>query len=91
MGEVYRAKDTRLERIVALKVLAPRFAADQQFRERFEREAKTLSHLNHPHVCTLYDVGHAADTAFLVMDTSMARRSRLGWRIAPDSRRAVFR
>ena len=68
MGEVYRAKDTRLERIVALKVLAPRFAADQQFRERFEREAKTLSHLNHPHVCTLYDVGHAADTAFLVME-----------------------
>jgi serine/threonine protein kinase/Tol biopolymer transport system component len=68
MGEVYRAKDTRLERTVAIKVLATRLATDQQFRERFEREAKTLSHLNHPHVCTLYDVGHAAGTAFLVME-----------------------
>ena len=68
MGEVYRAKDTRLERTVALKVLATRFATDQEFRERFEREAKTLSHVNHPHVCTLYDVGHAAGRAFLVME-----------------------
>ena len=63
-----RAKDTRLERTVALKVLATRFATDQEFRERFEREAKTLSHVNHPHVCTLYDVGHAAGRAFLVME-----------------------
>ena len=68
MGEVYRAKDVRLERTVAVKILPTHLATDPEFRERFEREAKTLSHLNHRQVCALYDVGLDADTAFLVME-----------------------
>src|SRR6266851_9647592 len=58
MGEVYKARDTRLERIVAIKVLPPHLAADPEFRERFDREARAIAALNHPHICTLYDVGH---------------------------------
>src|SRR4029079_11762558 len=57
MGEVWSARDTRLERSVAIKVLPANFAEDAQLRLRFEREAKTISQLNHPHICTLYDVG----------------------------------
>ena len=57
MGEVYRAKDTRLDRDVAIKLLPPSLATDEQFRARFEREAKSVSALNHPHICTLHDVG----------------------------------
>jgi serine/threonine protein kinase len=57
MGEVYRARDTRLDRSVALKVLPPEFASRAELRARFEREAKTISSLNHPHICALYDVG----------------------------------
>jgi len=68
MGEVYRARDTRLDRTVAIKVLPQQLAADPQFRERFDREARTISQLTHPHVCTLYDVGDHEGTAFLVME-----------------------
>src|SRR5438552_3374260 len=57
MGEVYKARDTRLDRIVAIKVLREHLAADPDRRARFEREAKLISHLNHPNICTLYDVG----------------------------------
>jgi len=57
MGEVYRAKDTRLDREVAIKVLPPGLGNDEQFRARFEREAKSVSALNHPHICTLHDIG----------------------------------
>jgi serine/threonine-protein kinase len=57
MGEVYRGRDTRLDRVVAIKVLAPWMAADLTARERFEREARTVSSLNHPNICVLYDVG----------------------------------
>ena len=57
MGEVYRARDARLDRIVAIKVLPPHLADRAELRERFEREAKAISSLNHPHICTLYDVG----------------------------------
>lgn len=58
MGEIYRARDTRLDRIVAIKILAASLAADPQLRERFDREARAISSLNHPHICTLFDVGH---------------------------------
>jgi Tol biopolymer transport system component len=57
MGEVYSARDTRLERTVAIKLLPPELAGNEQLRARFEREAKTVSSLNHPHICALYDVG----------------------------------
>jgi serine/threonine-protein kinase len=68
MGQVYRAKDTRLDRIVAIKVLHPHIAKDTSARERFEREAKTVSALDHPHICTLFDVGEQEGVAFLVME-----------------------
>jgi eukaryotic-like serine/threonine-protein kinase len=58
MGEVYSARDTRLDRTVAIKLLPPHLAGDEQLRARFEREAKTVSSLNHPHICTLHDIGH---------------------------------
>src|SRR5207253_8760690 len=68
MGEVYRARDTRLDRNVAIKILPAEFAADAQFKLRFEREAKTISALNHPHICTLYDIGHENGSDYLVME-----------------------
>jgi eukaryotic-like serine/threonine-protein kinase len=68
MGEVYRARDVRLDRTVAIKVLPSQFVADQQFQERFEREARSIAALNHPHICTLHDVGHQDGTHFLVME-----------------------
>ncbi len=67
MGEVYRARDTRLDRIVAVKVIAGAAALDPSFRERFDREARAISALDHPNICTLYDVGHEDGTDFLVM------------------------
>ena len=57
MGEVYKARDTRLDRTVAIKILPETLAGDPQFRERFDREARTISQLDHPHICTLFDVG----------------------------------
>jgi Tol biopolymer transport system component len=68
MGEVYLARDTRLGRDVAIKVLPPHLAGTADARARFEREARAVSSLNHPHICTLYDVGREADTDFLVME-----------------------
>ena len=68
MGEVYRARDTRLDRAVAIKVLPPAFAADASLRERFDREARAISSLNHPHVCSLFDVGHTDGVDFLVLE-----------------------
>jgi Tol biopolymer transport system component len=68
MGEVYKGRDTRLDRVVAIKVLSANLASDPQFRERFDREARAISRLTHPHVCTLYDIGEQAGTAFLVME-----------------------
>jgi len=68
MGEVYRAKHTRLDRTVAIKVLPERTAMNADLRARFEREAKAISSLNHPHICTLHDVGHHEDIDFLVME-----------------------
>jgi serine/threonine protein kinase len=68
MGEVYKARDTRLDRTVAIKILSESLTADPQFRERFDREARAISQLTHPKICTLYDVGEQAGTAFLVME-----------------------
>ncbi len=68
MGEVYKARDTRLDRIVAIKVLPTHLADRAELRERFEREAKTIACLNHPHICTLFDTGHQDDIDFLVME-----------------------
>jgi serine/threonine protein kinase len=68
MGEVYRARDTRLDRIVAIKVLPAHLADRADLRERFEREARTIASLNHPHICTLHDVGHQDGIDFLVME-----------------------
>ena len=67
MGQVYKATDTRLGRTVALKILAPELANDPEFRSRFEREARTISQLDHHHICALYDVGNHDGTAYLVM------------------------
>jgi Tol biopolymer transport system component len=68
MGEVYKARDTRLDRTVAIKVLPQRLSSSPEVRQRFEREAKTVSQLSHPHICALYDVGREGDTEFLVME-----------------------
>src|SRR4051794_30682368 len=68
MGEVYRAVDTRVSRTVAVKVLPPEAAAQADRRQRFEREATAVARLNHPHICTLYDVGRQDDLEFLVME-----------------------
>src|SRR6202162_6140629 len=68
MGEVYRARDTRLDRTVAIKVLPTHLAGRAELRERFEREAKTIASLNHSHICTLYDTGHQDEIDFLVME-----------------------
>src|ERR1700738_90643 len=68
MGEVYKARDTRLNRIVAIKVLPTHLADRAELRERFEREAKTIASLNHPHICVLHDIGHQDGIDFLVME-----------------------
>ena len=68
MGEVYRARDTRLERVVAIKVLPASVAGDPDRRQRLDREARAISSLNHPHICTLYDVGHQDGVDYLVME-----------------------
>jgi serine/threonine protein kinase/Tol biopolymer transport system component len=68
MGEVYRARDTRLERDVAVKVLPANLSSDPLLRQRMEREAKAVSKLSHPHICTLYDIGHQNGVDFLVME-----------------------
>src|SRR5215831_19910364 len=82
MGEVYRARDTRLERDVAIKVLPQHLANNPQFKQRFEREARTISSLNHPHICTLYDIGRADAIDYLVMEyldgETLARRLEKG-------------
>jgi Tol biopolymer transport system component len=68
MGEVWRGKDTRLDRDVAVKILPAGFAEDEEFQARFEREARIISSLSHPHICALFDVGEQDGTHFLVME-----------------------
>src|ERR1700694_1542469 len=67
-GEVYRARDTRLDRTVAIKILPAQFSSDPVRKQRFEREAKTISSLNHPHICVLHDVGSQDGVDYLVME-----------------------
>jgi eukaryotic-like serine/threonine-protein kinase len=67
MGEVYRARDTRLNRTVAIKVVPRHLSERADLRQRFEREARAIASLDHPHICALYDVGHEGETHFLVM------------------------
>src|ERR1700678_4801883 len=82
MGEVYRARDTRLGRDVAIKVLPAHLSSDPDLRQRMEREAKAISSLNHPRICTLHDVGHQDGIDFLVMEhlegESLANRLQKG-------------
>ena len=87
MGEVYRARDTRLDRMVAVKVLPPHMARDEPSRERFEREARAVAALNHPHICTLYDIGTRATATRFIWSWSIstARRSRHGCAQGPLS------
>src|ERR1700730_4246674 len=68
MGEVYRARDTRLDRTVAVKILPSHLSSNPEAKQRFEREARAISSLNHHHICTLYDVGHQEGTDYLVME-----------------------
>jgi Tol biopolymer transport system component len=68
MGEVYKASDTRLNRIVAIKVLPPHWVDDPDMKQRFDREAQTIASLTHPNICTLHDIGREGDTDFLVME-----------------------
>src|SRR5499427_1764210 len=78
MGEVYRARDTRLERTVAIKILPAHLSSDPVRKQRFEREAKTISSLNHPNICTLHDIGSQDGVDYLVMECvegeTLARR-----------------
>ena len=82
MGEVYRARDTRLDRDVAIKVLPQHLSADGKFRERFEREARAISSLKHPNICTLYDIGQQDGVDYLVLEylegESLAERLQRG-------------
>src|SRR5262249_48205844 len=82
MGEVYKARDTRLDRTVAIKILPATLATNPRFRERFDREARTISQLDHPHICALHDVGEQDGTSFLVMQywegETLAERLRKG-------------
>src|SRR5258706_14988219 len=68
MGEVYKARDTRLNRIVAIKVLPTHLADRAELRERFDCEARTVVSLNHPHICTLHDIGQQDQINFLAME-----------------------
>src|SRR5690349_18372736 len=82
MGEVYRALDPRLDRTVAVKVLASHLSSSPELRQRMEREARAISSLNHPHICQLYDIGSQDGTDYLVMEflegESLAERMRKG-------------
>src|ERR1700691_4800183 len=82
MGEVYRARDSRLERTVAIKILPAHLSHDLEAKERFDREARAISSLNHPNICHLYDVGEQDGTRYLVLEylegETLAERLRKG-------------
>ncbi len=80
MGEVYQAKDTRLDRTVAIKILPAHLSSDPIRKQRFEREAKTISSLNHPHICVLYDVGSQDNVDYLVLECVEGESWRSAWK-----------
>ncbi len=86
MGEVYRARDARLERTVAVKVLPARFAASPELRQRFEREARAVAALSHPHICALYDVGSQEGIDYLVMEYLEGETAAQRLALSPDGR-----
>jgi len=94
MGEVYRAKDTRLDRLVAVKVLPAHLSAHPELRQRLEREARAVSSLNHPHICTLFDLGHHEGIDYLVMEhlegETLAERLKRGPLPFPELMRAAI-
>ena len=103
MGEVYKARDSRLDRIVAIKVLSDSALGQADARARFQREALAIAALNHPHICTLYDVGHEHGVDFIIMEyvegESLSSRLTRGpmsvmlldWRAASRTAREVSR
>jgi serine/threonine protein kinase len=86
MGQVYKARDTRLDRTVAIKVLPAQVSADPDRRARFEREAKTIAGLSHPHICTLHDVGEHPSTGSPQAGSGQAT---LYWDGTPHGRRSL--
>jgi eukaryotic-like serine/threonine-protein kinase len=88
MGEVYRARDTRLDRTVAVKVLASHLSSSPELKQRMEREGRAISSLNHPHICQLYDIGSQNGTDYLVMEflegETLAERLRKGTMPLPE-------
>src|SRR5215471_7010914 len=82
MGEVYKARDSRLNRTVAIKILSETLCSNAEFRDRFEREARLVASLSHPHICVLHDVGRSGPTEYLVMEylegETLATRLRRG-------------
>ena len=90
MGEVYKARDTRLDRTVAIKILPPAFSADPERRARFEREAKTIAGLNHPHICTLHDVGEHPSTGSGQTTLYLVMKHLVGETLADRLRRVAF-
>ena len=85
MGEVYKGTDTRLDRTVAIKALLAHVADDRDLRQRFEREAKTISSLNHPHICTLHDIGQQDGIDYLVMESGCSGTERAKSLARPNS------
>jgi serine/threonine protein kinase len=88
MGEVYKARDIRLDRTVAIKVLPTHLADRPELRERFEREAKTIASLNHPHICVLHDIGQQDEIDFLAYPEASAVRAYASLRRLFDPPRA---
>ena len=84
MGEIYKARDSRLDRTVAIKILSSDFAAEESGRERLKREARAVARLNHPHICALYDVGSQDGTDFLVMELFYLQRDPAAGRYVND-------
>ncbi len=89
MGEVYRAKDTRLDRTVAIKVLPSHLSGNSELRQRFEREAKAVSSLNHPHICTLYEFDTQDGIEYLEGETLAARLTKGPLKTAEVLRHAI--